>query len=251
MLELEGATCLRGSLMAIAEALDSPSVDAWLRRAVDGGFDTVVFSTGEGVSSLVAAARRSHLEPPFREALTRTHLVACGPQPACALHDLGLRVAVRATAATPEAMVASLGSRRFEGRQVGLQLSDEDRGRNLVRLFEEAGARVHPVVPYHFVPATPELTVHELIEQIGRGDLDAIVFTSAVQIERLFQVAQRLDLELLLRAGLARLHTAAVGPAATACLQRLGVHVDTVPPRQFFMRRLIDSLAEQLGPARR
>ena len=80
------------------------------------------------------------------------------------------------------------------------------------------------------------------------GLLDGIAFTTAVQVERLFQVARRRDTEPSLRSGLARVHVAAVGPVVIEAMQRLGVRADAVPARGFFMRRLTQEMAARLGP---
>jgi uroporphyrinogen-III synthase len=104
------------------------------------------------------------------------------------------------------------------------------------------------VAPYRYAPATHDEKVASLIDELAAGLLDGIAFTTAVQVERIFQVARRRDAEESLRQGLSRVHVAAVGPVVIEAMQRLGVRADAVPARGFFMRRLTQEMAARLGP---
>lgn len=250
MLEMEGATAVRCPLVAIVDAPDPEPIEAWVRALASGRFHTVIFLTGEGVGRLLEIAQRAGIKERYLDVLRHTRIVTRGAKPACAFHDLGIPVDVRSAAPTVQGVISSLHPAEVTGRHVGLQLFGDDPARELTLFLEGARAHVHTVAPYRYAPATDDEHVQRLIEQIGRADLDAVVFTAAMQIERLFHVAQQRNRLGLLRAGLAGLHVAAVGPVVLACLERFGVRVHTVPTRQFFMRRLIEAMAERLGPAR-
>jgi uroporphyrinogen-III synthase len=247
LLESEGAITTRCPLMEIVEASDPEPVETWVRVLVSGRFHSVIFLSAEGVVRLAAFAGRAGIEPMFVEALKQARIVTRGTRPACALHDLGVPVEVRSTPATTTGVIESLRPQDLAGQHVGVQLLGDDPARDLVDHLTSAGAHVHTVAPYRYAPSADDDRVHALIAQIGRGELDAVVFTAAPQVERLFQVAQERDLPILLRAGLDCLLVAAVGPAVVACLERFGVRVDAAPPRQFFVRRLVETLADRLG----
>jgi uroporphyrinogen-III synthase len=250
IIEIEGATAVRCPLVAILEAPDLDPIETCVRAVASHRFHTVLFLTAEGVTRLAEVAQRLGIREGFLQALRRTHVVTRGPKPACALYDLGIPVTLRSAAPTTAGVIAGLRARELDGRHVALQLFGDEPGHELVQFLEGAGAFVHPVAPYRYAPATDDDGVQALIEELARGELDAIVFTAAMQIERLFEVAQQRNRTILLQAGLAGLHVAAVGPAVVASLERLGVRIDTVPARQFFMRRLVEVMAERLGPAR-
>jgi uroporphyrinogen-III synthase len=141
-----------------------------------------------------------------------------------------------------------LAEEALAGRQVGVQLYGEDPNRALCEFLEGRGAIVHAVAPYRYAPATHDEKVATLIDELSAGLLDAVAFTTAVQIDRLFQVARRRGNEAALRAGLGRVHVAAVGPVVIEAMRRYEVRVDAVPARGFFMRRLTQEMAARLGP---
>jgi uroporphyrinogen-III synthase len=249
MLANEGATAFRCPLMALVDAPDQDAVDAWVRVLASRRFDLVVFLSAEGVVRLVDVAERLGIKDHFLAALRHTSVVTRGAKPACALYDLGIPVDVRSAMPTAAGIIESLRGRDLTRRHVGLQLFGDDPARELVTFFEGGLAFPHPVAPYRYAPTADDDQVCALIERIGRADLDAIVFTAAPQIERLFEVAERHNARGLLRSGLERLHLAAVGAAVAGCLDRFGVRIDTVPPRPFFMQRLIEALVDRLGTA--
>jgi uroporphyrinogen-III synthase len=249
MIADEGATAFRCPLMAVVDAFDQDAVDAWVRVLASSRFDLVVFLSSEGVVRLVDLAERLGIKDDFLAALRRTSVVTRGATPACALYDLGIPVDVRSAAPTAAGVIESLRRRDLTRRHVGLQLFGDDPAPELVAFFEGARAFVHQVAPYRHAPAADHHQVCALIERIGRGELDAIVFTAAPQVERLFQVADRNAARSFLDAGLDRLHVAAVGPSVAACLERFQVRIDAVPPGPFFTHRLIEALGDRLGSA--
>ena len=248
MLEEEGASTVRCPLMAIFDAPDPRPVEDWLRALAAGRFDDVIFFTGEGVRRLLEAAERLGLREPVIEALQRTRKITRGPKPARALHELGVRVDLPSSAPTTAGVIDVLRDQPLHGRTVGVQLYGEDPNRALVDFLAAQGAVVLPVAPYRYAPATHDEKVAILIEDLSAGLVDAIAFTTAVQVERLFQVARRRDSEEALRRGLGRVHVAAVGPVVIEAMQRHGVRADAVPARGFFMRRLTQEMAARLGP---
>jgi uroporphyrinogen-III synthase len=248
MLEQEGATTIRCPLMAILEAPDPAPITAWLRLLAANTFDDVIFLTGEGVNRLMDVATQAGIADAARAALARARKITRGPKPARALHAIGLGSDLTAVAPTSAGVMESLRGQVLAGRKIGLQLYGDEPNREMVEFLELKGAQVFPVAPYRYAPATDDARVTALLDRLDAGDLDAIAFTAAMQIERLFQVAKRHGGPERLSAGLARVHVAAVGPIVKEALARHGVRVDVVPARQFFMRRLTQSMAEILGP---
>ena len=248
MLEEEGATTLRCPLMAIFDAPDRGPIDEWLRALAAGRFADVIFFTGEGVRRLLESADRLGLRDQVVAALQRARKITRGPKPARALHELGIRTDLPSSAPTTAGVIEVLRAEGLEGRTVGVQLYGEDPNGTLVDFLLAKGAVVRPVAPYRYAPATHDEKVAILIEDLSAGLVDGIAFTTAVQVERLFQVARRRDSEAALRRGLGRVHVAAVGPVVIEAMQRLGLRADAVPARGFFMRRLTQEMAARLGP---
>jgi uroporphyrinogen-III synthase len=248
MLEEEGASTVRCPLMAILEAPDPAPIEAWLRQLIAGHFDDVVFLTGEGVTRLLAVATQVGIADEVRTALSGARKITRGPKPARALHALGLGSDLAATTPTSLGVVDCLRAHQLHGRKIGVQLYGDEPSRELVDFLTTKGAVVFPVAPYRYAPASDDQRVVALLEQLAQGEIDAIAFTAAMQIERLFQVAKQHGGQEALASSLARIHVAAVGPIVREALDRHGVRVDVVPARQFFMRRLTQAMAEILGP---
>jgi uroporphyrinogen-III synthase len=252
MLEAEGARTVRCPLMAILEAPDPAPIAQWLGALIAGRFDDVVFLTGEGVVRLMALAEKLNITDDVKVALSRVRKIARGPKPARALHAIGLSIDVPSIAPTSTGVVDALRGFSLAGRQIGVQLYGDDPNPELVGFLEMKGAHVFPVAPYRYAPAIDDVRVVDLITRLTKREhereIDAIAFTAAMQIDRLFEVARKHGSEASLTESLARVHVAAVGPIVSDALTRRGVRVDVVPARQFFMRRLTQTMAEVLGP---
>jgi uroporphyrinogen-III synthase len=248
LLEAEGAKTLRCPLVAIRDAPDQAPVEAWVRALASGAMDDLVFLTGEGLRRLLAVAGRIGVRDQMIAALGRTRKVTRGPKPARALHEIGLASDLAAAVPTSAGVMDTLAALDLRGRRVGLQLYGVEPNRPLVEFLEKAGAAVSTVAPYVYASASDEASVVSLIETLSGGAVDAIAFTSASQVDRLWQVAGAAGKEAELRSGLARVKVAAIGPIVVEALQARGVRIDVVPEKGFVMRRLVNELSAALGP---
>jgi uroporphyrinogen-III synthase len=248
MLTAEGATTLRCPLIAIKDAPDQRPVEAWLRALAAGGMDDVVFLTGEGLRRLLAAADRIGLRADVIAALGRARKVTRGPKPARALHEIGLASELPAAVPTSAGVIDALRAVDLRGRRVGVQLYGEEPNRPLVDYLGQAGAQVLAVAPYVYASASDDAAVADLIAALADARVDAIAFTSASQVDRVWQVAVATGAEARLRDGLARVRVAAIGPIVDQALAARGVRIDVMPEKAFVMRRLVDALAAALGP---
>jgi uroporphyrinogen-III synthase len=250
LLEAEGATALRCPLVAILDAPDPRPVEAWLRALAGGELDDLILLTGEGLRRLVALADRVGIRAEVVAALGRIRKVTRGPKPARALHELGLGPDLPAAVPTSRGVIDALAALDLRGRRVGLQLYGTEPNLPLVTALEGAGAAVRTVAPYVYAPASDGARVGALIGALGSGRVDAIAFTSASQVDRLWEVArqQGAETEALLRAGLARVRVAAIGPIVVEALAARGIRIDIVPEKGFVMRRLVNAIAAALSP---
>jgi uroporphyrinogen-III synthase len=76
-----------------------------------------------------------------------------------------------------------------------------------------------------------------------------IAFTSASQVDRLWDVAQGRQLETALQDGLAKVKVAAIGPIVRETLEDRGVRIDIIPEEPFIMKRLSAAIAAAVGRA--
>lgn len=238
MLEKEGATTLRCPLVSILDAPDPAPVLAWLADLVAGRFDYVLLFTGEGLRRLLGFAERAGMREDVITALGKAQTITRGPKPVRALKEIGLGPTLVAQTPTTEGVIATLKSEPLQGKTVGLQLYSED---NLAmkKFLADAGAVVHAVQPYIYAPATEAERVADLIDRMMKRTVDAIIFTSSPQVDRLFEVAKERNLEHSLKQGFQQTRVAAVGPVVADDLVRHGVNVDICPEQGFVMKNLV------------
>ncbi|HXJ21635.1 MAG TPA: uroporphyrinogen-III synthase [Polyangia bacterium] len=248
LVEADGATAWRCPLVAIRDAPDPRPSEEWVRALAAGTFDDLIFLTGEGLRRLLAVAGRLGLRDAAIGGLARARKITRGPKPARALKEVDLSPDVAAAVPTSTGVIAELAGLDLRGRTIGVQLYGEEPNRPLIEAIEKAGAKPVPVAPYVYASAADDAAVRKLIEALDAGRIDAIAFTSASQVDRLFAVAAAAGTEPQLRAGLSRTRVAAIGPIAVEALGSHAVRADIVPEKSFVMRRLVNALDEALGP---
>jgi uroporphyrinogen-III synthase len=246
LLEKDGAHPLRCPLVNILDPADDAPVQNWLGRLRQGAFDWIVLLTGEGVRRLLAAAERTGQRDAVLAALGRAKLVTRGPKPGRALKEVGLTPTLVAGVPTTDGVIEALRTQDLRGQTVGVQLYSSDNP-PLLEFLAGAGATAETVQPYVYAPASDAERVAELIDRLASGQVDALIFTSSPQVERLFEVARERGIEASLREGLDRTRVASVGPVVKETLHRHGVRVDVSPEQGFQMKNLVQHLKRALG----
>jgi uroporphyrinogen-III synthase len=246
MLEKDGAVPLRYPLVGILDAPDEAPVLEWLRELIAGRFAYLVLMTGEALRRLLGFAERAGLRDEVVAALSKTHTITRGPKPGRALREIGLTPTKVAEAPTTAGVIDALRKESLRGQTVGLTLYGEP-NQLLVDFVESVGATARPVLPYVYAPAADAHRVVELIRKMGAGDVDAIIFTSSAQSDRIFEVAKEHNLESELRQGLDKVRVAAVGPIMAETLHEKGVRVDVCPEQGFVMKNLVTQLGRAMN----
>jgi len=250
ILESLGATIWRCPLVAIVDTPDLGPVDAWLAELAQVGFDDLIVLTGEGLRRLLARAQTLGFGDAVLTALGKARKITRGGKPARVLHACGLLPDMAVQPPTTEGVIATLESVGLRGRRVGVQLYGTDPNERLVSFLTGRGAVVRAVAPYAYAPASHAGKVEELIRALAAGSIDVIAFTSASQVERLWQISHERGAEAELHAGLERTRVAAMGPIVQECLLAHGARVDIVPQGHFVMKRLTDAIVLAMTTAR-
>lgn len=243
MLEKEGAVALRCPMLSILDAPDDAPLLAWLDRVPQ--FDWIILLTGEGLRRLLGCADRHGRRDAVIAALAASRTLVRGPKPARALKEIGLAPTLLAQAPTSDGVIASLRTLSLQGLTVGVQLYNESNP-PLEQYLRDAGATVVTVQPYIYAPAADSERVGEMLQRMADGTVDAIVFTSSPQIDRLFEVAAERQATPLLMQGLAKTLVAAVGPLVEENLRKRGVTVQVCPEQGFVMKNLVQHLKKAL-----
>src|SRR6185503_11164097 len=201
--------------------------------------------TGEGLTRILSCIDKYEpsLRPRFVEGLGRLRTVTRGPKPARALRALGLKPTIEATEPTTDGVIKALGGQELARRRVAVQLYGNDPNLTLMRFLKERDADVTTVAPYVYGNAADDTTVHALLERMAAGEVDAIAFTSKLQIERLMTQHPA----ALVRRALSRTKIAAVGPIVAEAIRAAGFEVASSPEHSWFMKPLVVALTEQLG----
>lgn len=244
MLEKEGAVALRCPMVSILDAPDPAPVVAWLRELTAGRFGLVVLFTGEGLRRLLGFAEREGMRDAVVAALGRTRILTRGPKPVRALKEVGLAPGRMAEQPTTEGVIAALRQEAVQGKTIGVQFYSETNP-PLMEFLQAAGATVRSVLPYVYAPGADADRVGELIQRLSKGEVDAIVFTSSPQVDRLYEVAAERGLEPALRQGLERVHVAAVGPIVADNLRGRGAPVHICPEQGFVMKNLVQHIRRE------
>ena len=251
MLIKRGAEVLRCPLVSIHDAPDQAPILEWIRNFVAEPPSDLILLTGEGLRRLVSAAERAggSLKADFIEALAGVRKLTRGPKPGAALRTLGLKADVVALEPTTEGVIATLRPENLRGRRVAVQLYGTDPNLLLTDFLREAGAVVTTVAPYVYADDVENVQVEALVDALIARDVDAIAFTSATQVRRLFQVARRHVGEAALLDAFGKITVASVGPVVTEELEQRQVRVDLMPESSFFMKPLVRELVKVMGPA--
>ncbi len=249
ILQEAGATIFRCPLVALMDPPDFAAVDSWLDEFAKVGFDDLILLTGEGLRRLMARARGLGIFDSVLNQLKQTRKITRGGKPARVLHELGLAPDIAVSPPTSQGVAEALGAFSLHQRRVGLQLYGTDPNDYLVNFLKGAGAHVATVAPYAQAPASDAKLVQDLIGALAAGKIDVIAFTSAVQVDRLWQIGMDSGLESDLRTGLERSRVAAMGPIVAESLQARNVRVDILPKDRFVMKRLTDAIVLAMANA--
>ena len=210
----------------------------------------IVCLTGAGVTGVLAQADEMQLLDPLVDAMRGATTVCRGPKPAAALraHGIPVEVNVRApyTAAEllevlPDTVVAGRGVALVQDGGGDVALAEALRGR---------GARLTELRSYEWRVPDDRGPMEALVGELIEGRIDAVAFTSQVQVRHLFDVAAQSSRSAALRYALRhRTVTASIGPTCSHALEELGAppHVVASPPK---MRPLVTAIAEHLAERR-
>jgi uroporphyrinogen-III synthase len=218
---------------------------AFVDQLATGRFGVVIFQTGVGAAAILGHADRQGRLADVITGLRSATIVCRGPKPTAVLRRHGLEPTIvpRKPFTTKEVLEA-LASVDLAGRDVALVHYGE-RNTVLSEALRARGAHLDEVCPYEW--ALPENI--EPLQALARdpaSQLDAIAFTSQVQVRNLFAVATALGVApALARALSADIIVAAVGPVCAEALKEVGVTPD-VQPADPKMGPLLTALADYI-----
>jgi uroporphyrinogen-III synthase len=214
-------------LASNAEAL------AFARRLVEDGFDIVVFLTGVGTRALTRVVETVYPVERFVTALRKITIIARGPKPVAALKELGVPV----TVAVPEpntwrdllrTLDVKSDSLPLKGRRVAVQEYGVSNPELLAGLSDR-GAQVTRVPVYEWGLPEDVGPLRAAVTSIANDEFDVVLFTTAIQVNHLFQVAAGMNQQEGVRRALAHMLIASIGPSTSERLREYGFTADIEP----------------------
>jgi uroporphyrinogen-III synthase len=229
----------RGAVPMLAPALEEvPDVDpravrSLLERWRIEPFQICIFQTGVGTRALFAATDAAASTAELQQRLASSRVVVRGPKPVGELSARNIRIDMRAQSPfTTETVLAALAGVEVKGFSILVQRYGAT-NRALAAALEARGASVHEIATYRWALPADTQPLVDLLQALERGRVDAVVFTSAVQMHNLYTMAQQLGGAAQLAGHLNRSIVASIGPVCSRTLRDYGVTptLEASPPK--------------------
>lgn len=160
-----------------------------LKKFIKKGADWTVFTTGIGLSTIVEVSEKIGVTKEFLSILHQSKVAARGYKTLAVLKRLGVTPIAVDDDGTNRGLVRALKDFDFQNKRVMVQLHGE-KAPALISFLEAMGADVLQLLPYQHIP--PQIdTVEMLIEEILSDKVDAICFTTGIQVRSLFEYARK------------------------------------------------------------
>jgi uroporphyrinogen-III synthase len=224
----------------------SQPVNNFLDQLVAGSMTLVVFFTGVGIKTLLQEADGLGRRAELVDVLRKIPVVCRGPKPSAVLRRENIPIAASAPEPyTTHELIEVLAPFAVDGKTVGV-LHYGERNALIAETLTARGAYVEELCLYEWLLPERIDDLQLLVQDLVAGHVDAVVFTSQIQIRHLFLIAQELQLASDLVVALnTRTIVASIGPTCTGVLLEYGVTPHVIPEHPK-MGYLIKALAEYM-----
>lgn len=226
-----GGTPVQAPSMREIPLADQHDALAFGEALVGGSVDILILLTGVGTRLLITTLATRRPREEVVAALGRLTLVCRGPKPIAALREVGLvpTLAVPEPNTWRDLLSALDGTVPIAGKRVAVQEYGA-RNEELLAGLRQRGAQVATVPVYGWALPEDTAPMRAAIERLVAGEVDAVLVSSATQIDHVFHVAAEIGAVDALRAALReRTVVGSIGPITTAALQHHGVEPDLQP----------------------
>ncbi|GFN32755.1 uroporphyrinogen-III synthase [Paenibacillus xylaniclasticus] len=202
--------------------LDDSQFAEQLQSLIEQPVDWLVLTTGVGTEALLSTAEKLGQLDSFIETLRKVRIAARGYKTVNVLRKLGLTPEVRDDDGTTAGLLRLMEPFDLSGKRIGLQLYGDPAPR-LNAVLHSWGAVCEEILPYRHIPPEGGI-VHQLIREIAGCDIDAVAFTSTVQVRYVMTEAAKTGLlTQVLDAFAGPVLAAAVGKVTAEALYEEGV----------------------------
>jgi len=219
------------------------------RGLLDGEFDLVLFLTGVGVRNTISILETKFPREEVLAALRSVQVVSRGVKPQAALREVSVPVAaVSPEPSTWREVLATLDTTYGE-KLHEMRIAVQEYGATnpeLVAELAERCASVTKVPVYQWGLPFDLQPLRECVRDLIEGNVDVVLFMTAVQVIHLFQVAEEMGNARDLLHALDAAVVVSVGPTTTEELRHYNIKPDFEPsrPRMGF---LVNEAAQYAG----
>lgn len=230
-------------------AASGADVSRFATALLEGKLDLVIFLTGVGTRALARAIEALCSRDQFVSSLSKVSVLARGPKPVAALKELGVPISWN----VPEPntwreilQVLDINNVPVRGRRIAVQEHGVP-SKDLVRGLQERGAEVLAVHVYDWALPEEIAPLQNAIKALIANRVDVVLFTAAVQVHHLLQVAEEMGSKDSLIAALHNTQVASIGPVTSEALGEYGIHANLEPthPKMGFLVREASELKRQ------
>lgn len=216
-------------------------VSRFVAAILAGKIHLVIFLTGVGTRALARAADAFCAREQFVSVLGCVPALARGPKPVAALRELGVPI----TWNVPEPntwreILQVLDQNRvpLEGKTVAVQEYGVP-SKELLEGLTQRGASVMSIHVYDWALPEDLAPLRNAIQSILDGCVDVALFTAAVQVHHLVQVADEMGSRESVIAALRKIKIASIGPVTSEGLSEYGLSANLEPshPKMGFLVR--------------
>ena len=199
--------------------------------ALDGA-DWVILTTGIGLQTLLEQAENLGLQQKFIEQLKAAQIASRGYKTAAALKKLDIQAVVSDDDGTTQGLIRQMQEVDLKGKKVVVQLHGE-KAPSLIEFLEGKGAMISLLLPYQHI--APEIeTLEILCNEMLNGEVDAVCFTTAIQVHWLFHYVKQQDFgeKVISAFNNGKIVATAVGKVTAEALKEEGISKIVVPKHE-------------------
>ena len=216
---------------------------------IAGKFDLLIFMTGVGVRSMMDIVTPHFDREEFLAAMRKTKTAVRGVKPQAALRELNVPITTTASEPSTWRELLQAMESTFGDELAGMRVAVQEYGATNPDLIAELALRCASVVKvpvYQWALPLDLGPLRESVLAIIYGNVDVVLFMTAVQVIHLFRIAEEMGMAEDLRRGLLSLAVISIGPTTTEELQHYRITPDFEPSRPK-MGFIINEAAQYAG----
>ena len=228
LIETYGGKPLHAPAMREVPLSSNPEALKFGDALLEGKFDVVVFLTGVGARALSKVLEAVHPTEKFVEALRKISVVARGPKPVAVLREWNVPIAIAAPEPnTWREVLQAIDDNNLDLRDKHVAVQEYGVSNpELLEGLRDRGALVTPVPVYQWDFPEDQAPLRAAVNSIIAGRIDVALFTTSVQVNHLFQIAEQVGKKAALKAGLENVVKASIGPMTSEVLRSYGLSID-------------------------